>query len=152
MIRKAEITDLETVKSLFRAYEKGLGIDLCFQGFEEELAALPGKYAEPEGSIFLLETDKNIAGVVALRPLEKEVCEMKRLFVKNDFRGQKLGKVLAEAAIAEAKLKGYKTMKLDTLAHLEPAVNMYRKMGFQETKAYNYNPDETVLYFEKKLD
>ncbi|WP_304234914.1 GNAT family N-acetyltransferase [Jiulongibacter sediminis] len=152
MVRKAEIADIETVRSLFRAYEKGLGLDLCFQGFEEELAALPGKYAEPEGCILLYISEGEVGGVVALKALETEICEMKRLYVKDEFRGQKIGKTLARAVIEEAKRKGYLLMKLDTLARLVPAVDLYRNLGFKETEAYNYNPDETVLYFEKKLN
>ncbi|KPM49548.1 GNAT family N-acetyltransferase [Jiulongibacter sediminis] len=152
MVRKAEIGDIETVRSLFRAYEKGLGLDLCFQGFEEELAALPGKYAEPEGCILLYISEGEVGGVVALKALETEICEMKRLYVKDEFRGQKIGKTLAHAVIEEAKRKGYLLMKLDTLARLVPAVDLYRNLGFKETEAYNYNPDETVLYFEKKLN
>jgi GNAT superfamily N-acetyltransferase len=152
MVRKAEIADIETVRSLFRAYEKGLGLDLCFQGFEVELAALPGKYAEPEGCILLYISEGEVGGVVALKALETEICEMKRLYVKDEFRGQKIGKTLARAVIEEAKRKGYLLMKLDTLARLVPAVDLYRNLGFKETEAYNYNPDETVLYFEKKLN
>jgi ribosomal protein S18 acetylase RimI-like enzyme len=152
MIRKAEKEDIGKVKELFRAYEKGLGLDLCFQGFEEELSGLPGKYAEPNGCILVYEINEIMAGVVALRPIEKGVCEMKRLYVKDEFRGQKIGNILAEAVIKEAKLKGYSLMKLDTLARLEPAITIYKNLGFRETEAYNYNPDDTVLYFEKKLN
>ncbi|MGR3809484.1 GNAT family N-acetyltransferase [Jiulongibacter sp. NS-SX5] len=151
MIREAAISEMDKAKELFREYEEWLGLDLCFQGFEEELRSLPGKYAEPEGSILFYETENEVAGIIALRALEKGICEMKRLYVRPEFRGNKIGRKLSLEIINKAKTLGYRKMKLDTLARLKPAVRIYRELGFTETKAYNYNPDETVMYFELDL-
>ncbi len=147
----ASLEDLEEIKSLFREYEKFLGVSLCFQNFEEELAKLPAKYAEPEGSIFLAKVDGVSAGCIALWKLEEGVCEMKRLYVKPDFQGIGLGKKLAQTIIEEAQNKGYKKMKLDTLRRLESANHLYKSLQFTETTSYNYNPEDDVAYFEKDL-
>jgi GNAT superfamily N-acetyltransferase len=143
--------DLEEIKVLFREYEKFLGVSLCFQNFEEELAKLPAKYAEPEGAIFLAKVDGTSAGCIALWKLEEGVCEMKRLYVRPEFQGFGLGKRLASAIIEEAKKKGYKKMKLDTLRRLESANHLYKSLQFIETIPYNYNPEDDVAYFEKDL-
>ena len=142
---------LEIVKELFIEYQKFLGFSLCFQDFEEELAKLPYKYAEPEGSILLALVDEKYAGVVAVKKLEEGVCEMKRLYLKSEFQGLGLGRKLAENIMEIAKEKDYKTMKLDTLKRLESAVSLYQKLGFQETQPYNYNPQSDIIYFEKEL-
>jgi ribosomal protein S18 acetylase RimI-like enzyme len=143
--------DLEAIKALFREYEKFLGVSLCFQNFEEELASLPAKYAEPDGSIFLAKVDGASAGCVALWKLEEGVCEMKRLYVKPDFQGLGLGKKLAQIIMEEARRKGYKKMKLDTLRRLVSANRLYKSLQFTETIPYNYNPEDDVAYFEKDL-
>lgn len=143
--------DLEEIKALFREYEKFLGVSLCFQNFEEELARLPAKYAEPEGSIFIAKVDGKSAGCIALWKLEEGVCEMKRLYLKRDFQGLGLGKKLAQTIIEEAQAKGYKKMKLDTLRRLESANHLYKSLQFTETNSYNYNPEDDVVYFEKDL-
>ena len=147
----ASTEDLEEIKALFREYEKFLGVSLCFQNFEEELAKLPAKYAEPEGSIFLAKVDGASAGCVALWKLEEGVCEMKRLYVKPAFQGLGLGKKLAQTIMAEAEKKGYKKMKLDTLRRLASANHLYKSLQFTETIPYNYNPEGDVAYFEKDL-
>ncbi|WP_337041185.1 GNAT family N-acetyltransferase [Emticicia sp. 17c] len=147
----ATAQDLEEVKNLFREYARFLQVDLCFQNFEEELAKLPAKYAEPEGAIFLARVDGASAGCVALWKLEEGVCEMKRLYVKPAYQGIGLGKKLALVIINEAKSKGYKTMKLDTLRRLESANKLYKTLQFVETIPYNYNPESDVAYFEKEL-
>jgi putative acetyltransferase len=139
------------VEKLFREYEKYLGIDLCFQDFEAELANLPGKYAEPEGTILLASVNDDYVGVVALRKIEDGICEMKRLYVQESARGLGIARTFSEKLIEVARTKGYHTMKLDTLARLEAATNLYRSLGFQEVKPYNFNPEEDVLYFEMKL-
>ena len=143
--------DLEEVKNLFREYAAFLQVDLCFQGFENELAKLPSKYAEPEGSIFLAKVNGQTAGCVAFWKLEDGVCEMKRLYVKPEFQGLGLGKQLANIVIDEAKNKGYATMKLDTLRRLESANYLYNLLDFQETKPYNFNPEADIVYYEKAL-
>lgn len=147
----ATAEDLEEIKALFREYEKFLGVSLCFQNFEEELAKLPAKYAEPEGAIFLARADGASAGCVSLWKLEDGVCEMKRLYVKPAFQGIGLGKKLAATVMNEARAKGYKKMKLDTLRRLTSANNLYQSLQFTETRPYNYNPENDVAYFEKDL-
>ncbi|MBA4849914.1 GNAT family N-acetyltransferase [Emticicia sp. BO119] len=147
----ATVDDLDEIKALFREYEKFLGVSLCFQNFEEELAKLPAKYAEPEGAIFLAKANGKSAGCVALWKLEDGICEMKRLYVKPEFQGLGFGKKLVYIIIEEAQKKGYKKMKLDTLRRLESANHLYKSLKFTETTSYNYNPEEDVAYFEKDL-
>jgi GNAT superfamily N-acetyltransferase len=151
-IRKVKQEEIGLARQLFEEYAMELNVDLCFQNFEKELSELPGIYSEPEGSILLLENDNAVAvGIVALKKLEDGVCEMKRLYLKPEARKNGNGRKLAEAILYEAKAKSYTTMKLDTIQRLVAAVKLYRSMGFEETEAYNYNPDATVLYFKKKL-
>lgn len=147
------ITDDEliVIKKLFKEYEHKLGVSLCFQNFDEELALLPGKYAEPIGTILLAKIDEEIVGVVALRKIEEGVCEMKRLYVQDAARGLGIGNALCEELISSAKQKGYHTMKLDTLARLTSATKIYHSLGFSEVKPYNFNPEDDVLYFELNL-
>lgn len=153
MIIQAETgAQIETARTLFREYERWLDVDLCFQSFEEELANLPGKYAKPAGRLFLIEIDGKTAGCIALRRLADEVCEMKRLFVRDEFRGTGAGRQLIEKLIAEAKAIGYKKMRLDTLPDKMPkAVRLYERYGFQKIAPYYHNPHETTLFMEKEL-
>lgn len=150
-IRKAEASEMKWVREMFEEYSAELNVDLCFQGFQQELDSLPGIYSEPEGCILLALKENQVIGIVALKKLTEESCEMKRLYVKPSFRGLGLGKRLAKAIEIEAIKKGYKSLKLDTIERLSTAVSMYRSMGFADTEPYNYNPDTTVLYFEKLL-
>lgn len=139
-------------KSLFREYESWLDMDLCFQGFEEELAELPGKYAGPNGRLLLAYSNNKLAGCIALRPLEADVCEMKRLFVRDGFRGQQIGLQLIERLIADAREIGYKKMRLDTYPpKMGNAVKLYESHGFREIPPYYDNPHEGVLYLELDL-
>ena len=151
IIRKITPEDIEVIRGLFTEYQEFLGISLCFQDFQKELDELPGKYAEPEGSIWIAENNGTAVGCVALKKLESEICEMKRLYVKPEFQGLGIGKNLIEICLKEAKLKGYLKMKLDTLKRLEKAVISYLKFGFSMTQPYNFNPEEDILYFEKEL-
>ena len=136
---------------LFSEYAEWLGVDLCFQSFDKELQMLAKMYAPPSGELFLIENENIFIGCAGLRQLDSENCELKRMYVKSEFRGLKLGEQLMEISLKTAKDLGYKTMKLDTLSRLAPALKLYEKYGFQEIKPYNFNPDNDVLYFEKSL-
>lgn len=142
---------LDEVRTLFREYHKMLGIDLGFQNFDEELATLPGKYLPPDGRLYVIYLEDKLAGCIALRRYDATRCEMKRLFVRPQFRGLRLGRILAERIIEDAKAIGYQAMVLDTLKTLESAVTMYRRMGFEEIAPYYDNPLKDVLYFQLTL-
>ncbi len=152
VIRAQTPTQIEEVRRLFREYETFLGVDLCFQNFEEELAGLPGKYAPPRGAILIATDGHEVAGCVALRKLEAEVCEMKRLFVRPEYKGQGLGRILAERIIDEATQLGYSLMWLDTLARLKEAMRLYESLGFRRRKPYYHNPLPGVVYLELELN
>ncbi len=142
---------LETARNLFREYQQFLNVDLCFQGFEEELASLPGKYAAPYGEILLAEFDGKMAGCVAVRAIKGDICEMKRLYVKDEFRGLSIGKKLAEEIIKKAKQLNYKKMQLDTLERLQAAMGIYQQLGFKKISPYYANPLDEVVYWELDL-
>jgi GNAT superfamily N-acetyltransferase len=137
---------------LFREYERFLKVDLCFQGFAEELATLPGRYAPPQGRLLLAQVGEQAAGCVALRPLQEAgVCEMKRLFVRPAYRGQGLGYRLATQIIHEATALDYAVMRLDTLDTLERAMQLYETLGFRRCAPYYANPLPGVMYWERAL-
>lgn len=146
--------ELTEIRSLFEDYQAGLGIDLCFQGFEEELRSLPGDYAAPSGGLFLAQVNGQAAGCCAFRPLANSdhlnACEMKRLFVRPGFRGYGLGRQLVEAVVLGAQQAGYTTMLLDTLTDMEAARALYQEVGFVETEPYYHNPLAGAHYL--KLD
>jgi putative acetyltransferase len=143
---------VEVARTLFQEYAQSLGFSLCFQSFDQELADLPGGYAPPDGRLLLAKADNEWAGCVALHKLAPDICEMKRLYVRPQFRGNKIGKLLAEKVIAEARQIGYSKMRLDTVAPvMKDAVRVYRSMGFHEIPPYTHNPMPGVLYLEKEI-
>lgn len=145
----AEITE---ARKLFREYSAWLRIDLCFQNFEKELAELPGAYAPPRGRLLFAVEGERVMGCIALRPLDEDVCEMKRLFVRPEFQGRGLGRILTEKIIEDARSIGYRRMRLDTIpSRMGRAVSLYRSFGFQEIAPYYQNPTEGTLYMELKL-
>jgi ribosomal protein S18 acetylase RimI-like enzyme len=144
--------DMALVHALFVEYADWLDFDLCFQGFDEELATLPGKYAPPEGGLWLARVDGALAGVVGLRPLDPGICELKRLWVRPAFRGHGLGRRLTETAIAAARDAGYSTMRLDTIGgQMQEARALYDSLGFRETGPYYRNPHPGADYLALDL-
>jgi ribosomal protein S18 acetylase RimI-like enzyme len=151
-IRPATSADeIETARALFREYADGLGVDLSFQRFDEELATLPGGYAPPDGRLLLAWDDAKAVGCVALRRFAEGVGEMKRLYARPERRGTGLGRALAEAVIAEARTAGYTTLRLDTLPTMTTAQQLYRALGFREIAAYRANPIHGSSYMELAL-
>jgi ribosomal protein S18 acetylase RimI-like enzyme len=143
---------LAQARELFLEYAQSLGFSLCFQNFDKELAALPGDYAPPAGRLLLAEYEDQLAGCVALHPLEPGICEMKRLYLRPNFRGKSLGRALADRIITEARQIGYQRMRLDTVEPvMKDAVAMYRKIGFREIAPYCTNPITGALYMELSL-
>ena len=143
--------DWVEARRLFEEYAASLGFDLAFQDFDREIASLPGDYASPQGAILLAEDDSGVAGCVALRPFADETCEMKRLYVRPAHRGSGLGKLLAEAVLAEARVRGYRSMRLDTVPGMEAAMALYRSLGFREIGPYRANPIPGALFMEREL-
>jgi len=146
-----EDKDIELAKALFLEYAESLGFDLSFQNFDEELANLPGDYAAPKGCLLLAKYKDELAGCVALRPLESSVCEMKRLYVRPEFRGMGIGRALAEAVIEQANRIGYTIMRLDTAPSMNAARALYESLGFRKTAPYRYNPIEGAVFMELRL-
>jgi putative acetyltransferase len=142
---------LNCVRSLFRQYAEALDVDLCFQEFADELASLPGKYAPPDGRLALAIEGDQPAGCVAIRKLGAGVCEMKRLYVRPEFRSGGLGRRLSEQMIAQAAQAGYTAMRLDTLDRLTEAMELYKSLGFRRTEPYYDNPLDGVVYWELQL-
>lgn len=143
---------MQRARTLFEEYASGIGISLCFQNFDEELANLPGDYATPDGRLLLAEEDNELAGCIALRKLDDGVCEMKRLFLRPAYRGKGLGKILVESIIDEARKLGYTYMRLDTLpGRMDKAIALYRSIGFVEIERYCENPVEGAKFMELEL-
>jgi len=143
--------DLPAVRELFEEYGRTLGIDLSFQGFDKELATLPGKYAPPHGTVIIVRSDGTPCGCAALRRIDERTCEMKRLYVRPESRGLRVGRELVRRIIEAAEVRGYDTMRLDTLPSMKSAVSLYRSFGFQEIEPYIYNPIPGALFMEKRL-
>jgi len=150
--RAAGPGDHARAAALFRAYAGTLGFALDFQDFDRELATLPGAYAEPGGCILIAEESGEPVGCVALRPYDPPaVCEMKRLYIAPESRGRGIGRLLAEGIVAEARARGYRLMRLDTVPGMEAAIALYRNLGFGEIAPYRHNPIPGALFFELPL-
>jgi len=145
------VENISTAKALFQEYSGSLGFDLGFQSFEEELANFPGQYSPPAGRLYLAWYESQAVGCVGLRKFEKSVCEIKRLYVKPDFRGKQAGRELAKAAVEAAKTIGYEYIRLDTLPSMESAGRLYRSLGFKPVDPYRYNPFEGAVFMELNL-
>lgn len=147
---------VETARQLFREYAQAIGVDLCFQNFEAELASLPGEYAAPEGALLVALLDGQPAGCGALRPLRdvdySNACEMKRLYVPRAFRRFGLGRLIAQQLIDLAMQAGYSTLLLDTLDDMEAARGLYESLGFEPIPPYYYNPIPGAHYLKVDLD
>lgn len=144
--------DIEHARALFEEYASGVGISLCFQNFDRELANLPGDYAPPHGRLLVATEDNQLAGCIALRKLAPGVCEMKRLFLRPAYRGNGRGRVLVQAIIDEARNLGYTTMRLDTLpGRMDKAIALYQSIGFVEIEPYYENPVESAKFMELDL-
>ena len=146
---------MQTVRTIFREYAETLGVDLCFQDFENELQQLPGDYAAPRGALLLAQVDGAVAGCCALRPLDNadypNASEMKRLFVRKAFRGFGLGRELAEAMLDRARQAGYACVLLDTLDDMEAARELYAELGFEEIPPYYHNPIAGAHYLKADI-
>jgi putative acetyltransferase len=139
-------------RELFIEYAQSLNFSLCFQNFDKELAEMPGSYSPPNGRLLLAHFDGELAGCVALHKLDSEMCEMKRLYVRPQFRGKQIGLALAERVISEAREIGYERMRLDTVEPaMKQAVDLYRRLGFREIAPYCRNPIAGALYMELEL-
>jgi len=144
--------DVAIMRELLREYERALGVDLCFQGFAQELANLPGDYAPPRGTLLLAHHGDAVAGCIALRPVDDRDCEMKRLYVRDEFRAAGLGRRLVERVITTAHSIGYRRMVLDTLPSMVSAQRLYESFGFADITAYRHNPIQGTRFLGLVLD
>lgn len=145
------VEEYQAAASLFMAYAEWLGIDLGFQHFKEELQELEKMYGAPSGGIILCKEQTNFIGCVAIRQLDNDIAELKRMYVQPVNHQQGIGKALLEKAIELAVQYGYKKIRLDTLNQMTPAMNLYKKYGFKEIPAYYHNPNATAVYFELQI-
>jgi putative acetyltransferase len=153
LIQVESADEIDRARELFKEYAAGLGIDLCFQHFDKELALLPGDYVPPTGRLFLAMEGDTAVGCVALRRIADAICEMKRLYVRPEFRGTGLGRTLTQTIIQAAREIGYGRMRLDTLpGKMDRAIAMYRSLGFKEIEPYYDNPVEGATFMELSLD
>ncbi|HEV2389096.1 MAG TPA: GNAT family N-acetyltransferase [Nitrososphaerales archaeon] len=151
-VREAKTTsEISSARELIREYSSSLGIDLSYENFEQEMAAFPAPYNRPHGRVFLAMDGREAIGVVGVRRLSGLTCELKRMYVRPEFRGLGIGRKLAGRAIEEARDIGYVRMRLDTLSRLKEAVSLYASLGFREIVPYKVNPNKGVVYLELDL-
>ena len=150
-IESADHDLIPNVRELFEEYSRELGIDLCFQGFTEELASLPGKYAPPKGGLVVILEDEYPIACGALRELEPDLVELKRIYVRPEHRAKGLGLAITLALMDRARTINYRRVRLDTLRRLTPAVKLYSSLGFVEIEPYNFNPEPDIVYMEREL-
>lgn len=152
IVRADSPEKIEIARQMFREYAAEIAFDLTFQGFEQEVAELPGKYSPPAGALLLAVMGMSVLGCVGLRPLEDGICEMKRLYVRQSGRGQGVGRQLVGAVITQAESAGYRAMRLDTMpGAMDKAIALYRDFGFVEIAPYTFNPYPGVLFMELQL-
>ena len=151
IVQATQPEEIALVRELVREYAAGTGLDLCFQGFDEELKTLPGKYSEPRGRLYLLFDGKTATACGALRPFRDEIAEMKRLYVRPQFRRRGYARMLSEKLIAEATAIGYRAIYLDTLRSMVEAKKLYESLGFVECQPYYDNPLPDVCYMKLAL-
>lgn len=143
--------DIALARTLFTEYGRSLNFSLCFQDFDRELASLPGEYSPPYGRLILIFHLQNSVGCVALRKIDPQVCEMKRLYIRPEFRGEGFGRALAETAMEEAKKIGYRFMRLDTVPEMKEAISLYESIGFKKIPPYRENPVPGAIFMEIDL-
>lgn len=151
LIDSAAHVDLPVLRQLLEEYQRWLGISLCFQDFDREVAALPGSYAPPQGRLYVARVGQQVAGCVALRPHDALTAEMKRLYLRPPLQGQGLGRIMAEQVISDARRIGYERILLDTLPMMQNAQALYARLGFRDTEAYVHNPVDGVRYLSLDL-
>jgi ribosomal protein S18 acetylase RimI-like enzyme len=151
IIQAVNKNQIDEAKKLFLEYAKSLDFELCFQDFDKELAELPGSYAPPDGRLYIAKYYNKTAGCIALRKFKDGVCEMKRLYVRPQFRGHNIGKKLVELLIEEARKIGYMKMVLDTVPSMQTAQKLYKSFGFHEIKPYRINPIKGAVFMELVL-
>jgi N-acetylglutamate synthase-like GNAT family acetyltransferase len=150
--KKLEFPEVEETKKLILEYVRWLGVDLSFQGIQEEMKQFPHKYKEPDGAFWIAKENHQIVACVGMKKLEPKICEMKRLYVQNEYKGKKIGKKLIALILEEAREKGYQKIRLDTVPEqMLTAYELYRKFKFYEISAYVHNPMKGVKYLEKIL-
>ncbi len=151
ILTAASPVDLDAVRGLFREYERWVDAPVCFAGFERELAELPGEYAPPGGRLLIARVNGALAGCAALRPLENGAAEMKRLYVRPEFRGRGLGRRLAESIIGAARAAGHRRLCLDSLPKMREALAMYAALGFSSRGPYSRAPTPGAVFLELRL-